>query len=326
MTSPTTHPPPRLSLALRYRRICSKAEITSVGLAPSSSSAFAIYTAGQSPQSWIDVFDLSSRRGRCKSAGSRAAFSPGPTTTPRLATVRDWVVALPGGVELRHASTVVLRDAETGKAAGEIKEAVAGPIAWSRDGKLLAVAEAGHRMGVWDVRGGKRVGRVLSHVDAVTHAAFLLDHNLATASRDGTLRVTDPSTGKTLRRLEMGYAAGPPQVLNVSPDGTRVVSVWGTTVHVWLPGGGDVVTSYSLGLSREREAWPLCVSGDGRWMACRTEEGFDVMDVMTGEVVFERRGEGGGFVSSGAFSEDGRVLVLGGMDGGVDVWDVVEKR
>lgn len=220
--------------------------------------------------------------------------------------------------------TITVRDFATGKAAVELKEATSGPVVWSRDGGALAAGEGRNRVGVWDVRSGARLGRVVGHVDEVTHAAFTPDRMLVTLSRDGTVRLTDPRTARTLSKLETG-GAHRPRALAVSPDGRSVVSLWGTTVHIWLPQAGHL-TSYDLRATRRAEGWPLAVSPDGRWMACRTEEGFDVVDVASGRVAWERiEGEdlhASGMATAAAFSTDGRVLLLGRMNGAVEVWDV----
>ncbi|KAH8738145.1 quinon protein alcohol dehydrogenase-like superfamily [Ilyonectria robusta] len=310
---------PGLNLALRFRRLCSKVEVTAVGVSPSSSAAYAVYTAAQTAQSWIDVFDLTNQRGYSKTSGSHAAFSPQGN---RFATVRDWTVQLAGGVEYHHNSTVLLRDGATGKTAGELKEADGAPIAWNGDGRILAAGEANNRMSIWDVRTGTRVGRVMSHIDAVTHAAFMPDNSLVTISRDGTLRITNPTTAKTLRRLEIENSTNP-RCLAVSADGRRIVSVWDTTVHVWLPQTNDL-TSYNLNSVRRNEGWPLCISPDCRYMTCRTEDGFDIMDIASGEVVFARDEDV--IVTSAAFAADGKTLVFGKMDGNVEVWDVRDDK
>ncbi|KAM5351180.1 hypothetical protein ACJ41O_003903 [Fusarium nematophilum] len=308
-----------MSLNLRFRRLCSKAEIAAVGISPSSSAAFAIYPAAQTAQMWIDVFDVKTQRGYSKTSGSHAVFAP---QGPQLATVRDWTVQLAGAVDFHHSSTILLRDFATGKTSGELKEAKGEPVAWSRDGRSIAVGEGRDRIGVWDVKTGTRAGRVLSHIDAVTHAAFMPDGSLVTISRDSTLRITNPTTCKTLRRLEIDGSTNP-RALAVSKDGQRIVSVWGTGVHIWMPRANDL-TSYNLNAVRRFEGWPLAISPDCRYMVCRNEEGFDIMDVATGTVVFEK--EADALVMSGAFSEDGKTLVLGRMDGVVEVWDVFDKR
>ncbi|POR37511.1 NADP-dependent alcohol dehydrogenase 6 [Tolypocladium paradoxum] len=316
-----------LSLSLRYRRLCSKTEITSVGISPSSASAFATYAAPQTAQPWIDFFDLSSQRGYTKAAGSHAVFGPPGAGGSRVATLRDWTVQLGQGVEYHHGSTVMVRDFATGKTAVELKEATSGPVVWSRDGGALAAGEGRNRLGVWDVRSGARLGRVVGHIDEVTHAAFTPDRSLVTLSRDGTVRLTDSRTARTLSRLEIEGSTNP-RALAVSPDGRSVVSLWGTTVHIWLPQTSHL-TSYDLRATRRAEGWPLAVSPDGRWMACRTEAGFDVVDVASGRVAWERdEGEdayASGMVTAAAFSTIGRVLLLGRMNGAVEVWEVEEK-
>ncbi|KAL5626879.1 hypothetical protein FOBRF1_001222 [Fusarium oxysporum] len=302
-----------------FSRSCSKAEIASVGISPSTSAVFAIYTAAQTSQSWIDVFDIKTQSGYSKTSGSRAVFSPNGS---KLATIRDWTVQFTGGFDFHHSSTVFLRDYVSGKTACELKEAKGEPIAWSRDGRLIAVGEARNRIGVWDVKNGVRVGKVLSHIDAVTHAAFLPDQSLVTISRDGTLRITNTKTCKTIRRLEIDGSSNP-RALAVSPDGRRIVSVWGTNVHIWIPSANDL-TSYNLNAVRAVEGWPLAISPDCRYMLCRTEDGFDIMDVATGTIMYDEATEE--MVMSGAFDEDAKVLVLGRMDGVVEVRDVFDRR
>lgn len=231
---------------------------------------------------------------------------------------KDWTLPLGKGVEYKHSSSVMVRDVASGKTIIEIREAE-GPMCWSRDGRLLAAGEMRDRVGIWDSKTGMRIGRVVSHIDTVTHAAFTSTDKLITLSRDGTLRITDPFTSKTLSRLEIDSSN--PRMLSVSSTGS-VVSIWGSCVHIWQPASNDV-TSYALSSARTVEGWPLCISTDCRYLACRTEQGFDVMEVASGSVVCER--EGGVMVTSGAFSPDSRVLLLGRSDGVLEVWDVDER-
>ncbi|KAF4950134.1 hypothetical protein FGADI_8403 [Fusarium gaditjirri] len=308
-----------MEITRRFSRSCSKAEIASVGISPSTSAVFAIYTAAQTSQSWIDVFDIKTQSGYSKTSGSHAVFSPNGS---KLATIRDWAVQFAGGFDFHHSSTVFLRDYVSGKTACELKEAKGEPIAWSRDGRLIAVGEARNRIGVWDVKNGVRIGKVLSHIDAVTHASFLPDQSLVTISRDGTLRITNTKTCKTIRRLEID-SSNNPRALAVSPDGRRIVSVWGTNVHIWIPSANDL-TSYNLNAVRSSEGWPISISPDCRYMLCRTEDGFDIMDVATGTIVYDEATEE--MIMSGAFDENAKVLVLGRMDGVVEVRDVFDRR
>jgi hypothetical protein len=311
-------------MLLRYTRSCSRSEITAVGVsAGPTPSVYAIYPMTQASQSWIDVFDLTTQNALCMVSGSHAIFSP---QGDRLATLKDMVVKLSGGVEYHHASVVVVRDL-AGKAVAELKDAHAPPLAWSRDGEMLAASEGTGpgvgRVGVWDVSSGTRAGRVMSHIDTVTHASFTPEHNLVTLSRDGTARLTNVRAAKTISRLEVGAGTGGnPRTLAVTPDGSTVASVWGTAVQVWLPRGSHI-TSYSLNSVRATEGWPLGISPDGRYMVCRTEDGFDIMDVASGAISCEHKTSV--LVTAGAFSSDSKVLLLGTIDGNIEVWDLSKE-
>ncbi|KAK4133492.1 hypothetical protein BT67DRAFT_442936 [Trichocladium antarcticum] len=109
--------------------------------------------------------------------------------------------------------------------------------------------------------------------------------------------------------------------MQVSPDGALVVTVWGRDVVLWWLATGRVHT-YNLDVVRPVEGWPLCVSPDCRYLACRTEDGFDVSDVLTGTF----RGDfawAGPFLSAAAFSSDGKRLAMGDYAGGLHVFEVV---
>lgn len=359
--SSTTYQSLSLSLALRHRHVCSRAEITHVSL--SHTRALAVYAATNQPsQHWIDTSsipsapgsmpntDTSSRRnnssssssggvggaGLSKTTGSFAVFSP---LGNLCAALRDWTVQLGGGVEFHHSSTILIRDVTSGKSVLEIKEANGAPFCWSSEGRLIAAGEGRNgrpeRVGIWDSKTGRRVGRVVSHIDTVTHAAFapasltstssrgtLSSDSLVTLSRDGTLRITDPATSRTISRLEVD--SHNPRMLAVSSR--AITSIWGSRVHVWHPAVNDL-TSYDLNSTRQVEGWPLCISPDCRYLACRTEDGFDIMELSSGTVLCSETCDT--LVTVGAFSPDSRLLLLGRMDGVLEFWDIsegMEKR
>lgn len=337
-------------LTLRHRQACSRAEIIHVSL--SHTRALAIYASTNQPsQRWIDTSTIpghgssaaaapGSRNGAglSKTLGSLAAFSP---LGDLCAARRDWTVQLgSGGVEFHHSSTVLVRDVASGKTVIEIKEAQGSLLCWSQDGRLIAAGEehsgscsGGNldRVGVWDAKTGRRVGRVMSHIDTVTHAVFapasLLSStpngdgrgSLVTLSRDGTLRITDPATSRTLSRLEID--SHNPRLLAVSSR--CVASIWGARMYIWYPAANDL-TSYHLNAARGDavEGWPLCISPDCRYLACRTEDGFDVMELGSGTVLC--REVCSAAVTTGAFSPDSRLLLLGRMDGVLEFWDLAD--
>ncbi|KAM3531754.1 hypothetical protein MY4038_004332 [Beauveria bassiana] len=319
--------PEQLTLSLRYRKLTARSEIRRVGLSADAQNpiAYATFNGGQMDQVWLDVFELNSRRGLSKVSGGHATFAPPVgASASRVATLRDWTLQLGPGVEYVHSTSLLLRDLHTGKTALEIKGACGDPVAWSPDGRAIAAAEPRcHRVGVWDTRSGTLLGRVVSHIDKVDFAAFTPDMHLVTASRDGTLRVTDPATSRTTAKLEIeGLGAANPRALVVA-DNDTIVSVWGASVHVWTPRANHL-TSYTLASVRRTEGVPLALSPDGKYMLCWTEDGFDIMDVLSGETVAER--PGGALVTAAAFSADASVVLLGRMDGFLEVWDIARRK
>ena len=252
------------------------------------------------------MFSVTTRRNLTKIGGPNGFLSP---SGKRVASIRD-ILLHPATNEHRHSTALTILDVATGKPVADIRDSQKEPVAWRGDGDAIAAAEGKrHQLGIWDIKTGRRIGKVVSHYDKVTHAAFL-DNHIVTMSRDGTLRITDVATSKTISKLEV---EGVPRLLSVSSHG-QIVSVWSNTVYIWYPGTNQV-TSYKLPMVREIEGWPLDVSRDGRYMVCRTEDGFDVMDVNSGETVFENTN---GMITAAAFGE--RYLVTG-KENGVEVWD-----
>ncbi|GAB1312393.1 hypothetical protein MFIFM68171_02603 [Madurella fahalii] len=222
---------------------------------------------------------------------------------------------------------------------------VTAPLAWSPDGTALAAVSARDPSRVMLVATTGRpavpgrsaaapAGRVtavlMGHMDAVTQLAFLPPSSsvagaaggaaLVSAGRDGYVRVTSVASGRTLHKIEIG-ARAPASILRVSPDGNLVATVWGRDVVLWHLDSGRV-HNYNLNAVRLAEGWPLCVSPDCRYLACRTEDGFDVSDLATGKF----RGEFarvGPPITAAAFDRDARRLVVGDYAGGLQLFEVV---
>jgi WD40 repeat protein len=210
--------------------------------------------------------------------------------------------------------------------------AIRAPVAWSPDGEVLAGVSPREpsRIVVLQLAAkkvvGVRIGNVLMrHVDEVTQLAFLPAREeggraLVSAGKDGYVRVTSVESGRTLKKIEIGTRA-PASILRVSPDGKLVVTVWGRDVVLWYLDSGRV-HNYNLDAVRQSEGWPLCVSPDCRYLACRTEEGFDVCDVATGKF----RGEFawmGNPITAAAFNSDGTMLAIGDYCGGLQMFEIV---
>ncbi|KAH7161724.1 Quino protein amine dehydrogenase [Dactylonectria macrodidyma] len=186
------------------------------------------------------------------------------------------------------------------------------PLGFSPDSRWLAVGSARNRIALIDIMSGAVLhkSRVIScHQDEVTHAVFTPDSKvLISQSRDGTIRLTAPETGKALAKLDTDTWKKP-LFLGVSTDGDVIVSIRGDTVYHWNHETSDV-ESYSLGSRRTREGWPIAISRDCRFLCCRNDEGVDISDLYSGKVLYTIKFQSG-YATAAAFSLDGRYLVLG---------------
>ncbi|KAK4443703.1 guanine nucleotide-binding protein subunit beta-like protein [Podospora aff. communis PSN243] len=206
--------------------------------------------------------------------------------------------------------------------------ALRSPLAIVPDGSYLACTSARNpnRIVILDIRNENKptMSRVIQvHSSPLTHMAVTPDGTaLISASTDGSIRMTSLQSGRTLRKAEVDSRV-PASMMQLSMDGDLVVSVWGRQVYSWRL-NADTMSVYSLDKVRESEGWPLAISPDCQHLACRTEDGIDVIDVATG--VFRSDfplDPGHALITSAGFSHNNRWLALGDYDGRVTVLEVI---
>jgi len=201
-------------------------------------------------------------------------------------------------------------------------------LAFSPDGRYLASVcgwdfnRSGPSVALWDVASGGPVRQFKGHLREVNAVAFSPDgQTIATGSDDKTLRLWDVATGTELRSIT---AASSVEAVAFSGDGKRIAGQTVGDIVVW-----ETATGKSLATMG---AWVYAVafSPDGTLLAgagtsISTENQLTLWDSATGKVIRQFPAQGDD-VNVVAFDPTGTLLVSGGDDKTVRIWEVATGK
>jgi outer membrane protein assembly factor BamB len=208
-------------------------------------------------------------------------------------------------------------------------------IAWSGDGKLIAVArgtefrqasnnrQTSGYVRRWNAADHKELPELAGLSNNVMSVAFSPDSQfLATGGADNIVRLWNSQTGKPLRALN-GHTDAIWTVA-FSASGEQVISAgWDRTVRVWNSATGKQLAALR---GHEDEIMDLAVSPDGRHIATGgadwTVRLWDLRSLKQAAVL---KGHNGSIYSL-AFSSDGKRLFSGSGDETVRVWNVAQRK
>jgi WD40 repeat protein/DNA-binding SARP family transcriptional activator/tRNA A-37 threonylcarbamoyl transferase component Bud32 len=199
-------------------------------------------------------------------------------------------------------------------------------VSMSPNGRWLAYGDIDSAVQIWDLEapdsgaGQEPFATLTGHGNYVFGQAFSPDSQLiASASRDGTSRLWDISTGEELLVLPHGNNLA---AVAFHPDGGSLLTGdLNGVARVWdiSPQGAAERLALEVHSSFVRGA---SLSPDGHTLATASDDGTaKIWDVATGQELQLLDGHLGGRVMDVAFHPGGRSLATAGNDGKARVWD-----
>jgi WD40 repeat protein len=203
-------------------------------------------------------------------------------------------------------------------------------VAFSPDGKAVAVATWGNAIQLHDVASGKELPRGAGLQQPAFQVAMTPDGTtLATADGSSSVALWDAATGEPRRRLE-GHE-GRVTSARLSGDGRTLFSAGADdTVRAWDVASGRQLRQHTVRLGgTDHGVQILAGSPDGKWIVVCPMFNYGaplrLLDATTGESA-RQIDPGSPVVHGASFLPDERSLVVWTGDGKARVWDVTTGK
>ena len=205
-------------------------------------------------------------------------------------------------------------------------------VTFNPAGTLAAAGIRDRTVRIWNMTSRETVAVLRGHKGGVLAVAFSPDSRvIASGGHDDKVRIWDVASGQQILGLDVHL--GLVRSVGFSPDGSKLFSgSYDGTVRVWETGTGHLLNTINLGCG---PIHALTMSQDGRYWAAGCDDGTIV--VWNTEEETKRRVLKGhssdvktvGFiraVKAVALSSDAKILISGGTDETVRVWEVETGR
>jgi len=195
-------------------------------------------------------------------------------------------------------------------------------LAYSPDGKRIAVGGSGRDITLWDTTTGKEIHQFPNEGDQPDSLAFSPNGKVLATGGFAFCRLWDVATGKEIRQFDRGRIAFSPDGKCVATLGARDKS-GDNTLRLWDAATGKELRRIECGSSG---AEGLAYSPDGKRIATSERNGvIRLWDCATGREQHQLHGHTKA-VRKIAFSPDGRQLASSSEDETIRLWDAEVGR
>ncbi len=202
-------------------------------------------------------------------------------------------------------------------------------LAFSPDGKYLAVGGDDARIRFWDLQNGNVSQVIKTNDEYIGNMVFSGDSKfVAAGGGDGNVRIWDVASGKLTREFKDEFKKESKvsfvQAIAISPDGKILAGVGNDElINLWEIASGKLLTTIDAG---DKENYTsisiLTYSYDGKFLACGDYNGYvKIWDSASGKNLRTLKGHENTIVDL-MFSKDGRALRSGSSDKVVKFWDL----
>ncbi len=291
-----------------------RSEVRSVAFSPPDGATLASAGGGRDPT--VRLWDVATRE-------ETATLEEHGGPVHSVTFSRDGSTLVSGAAD----GTVLLRELETGNAAGLSGHGSLSSMAFSPDGTLLASGYLNGTIRLWAAATRTRIATLEGHTSGVTSVSFSVDGALlASGSRDRTVKLWDVGTREEIGTLK-GHT-GEVTSVSFSPDGAILASAGGwndATVRLWDVGArepigtleGHTYSVRSVAFSPPGGAFLASAGGD-------EDKTVKLWDVANQQLIATLEGHENG-VYTVAFSPDGNILASVSWDG-TRLWSVTTRE
>jgi len=234
-------------------------------------------------------------------------------------------IAGAGGTEVK------LWNAKTGQDQQTLEGSQLGvdSVAFSPDGKLLAVGNSDNTVVLWDSLKNQKLRVLKGHVSAISSVAVSGDDKvLASAlaagvagiARDDTIKIWDPVTGQLVRSLTGKYSG---HSIGLSSDGATLVSgSAGSSVSLWNVSQSEAQQQFTVPRGSRFVPDRVALSPDGKLIAGGgRDNAIKLWDAGAGRELFTLMGHTKS-IRDLAFSPDNKLLASAGQDADIRLWSI----